>query len=194
LRLLSFFACTPDAPMSWKRKPTPPNDGGEPRPHHYAFAHLVLREACAADPLRFFATMASPERCRFMAALWEGAARHVGRPVEGFDPNEASVTTCRIGERATVVVAMPAPRAVAEAHFVALVLEPLPRDFDAAHLPAFRCFTLEHGRDIDSGAARTVLCEWADDAHRNFGDGPAPRVEGFIAAIGSLLAAPGDPR
>ena len=157
-----------------------------PRPHHYQFAHVVLRELCEEDTLRFFATMASPERCRLLAGVWAETERRIGRPVDGFDPAPTSVTTCRIGAHATVIVSMPAPVAVGEAHFVGVVLAELTPGADPGAAVGYRYFTLELG-DRGDGSARTVLCEWKGARHLNFGDGPAPEVDAFVAALAARL-------
>lgn len=53
-----------------------------------------------------------------------------------------------------------------------------------------RYFTLEKGQNLD-GSDRTVLCEWerheTGPRHENFGDGPAPDPEAFLAAVTGLV-------
>ena len=173
--------------MFWRKKPKPPVDLDAPRDHHYVFAHVALRRFCAEHPLRFFAIMGSPDRDGFVDALWEATENHVGRKVEGFDRHETKVTTCRYGERRIIVVTMPAARAMAEAHYVALVLAPIPADHEPAQPLAFRCFTLEKGHSLETDAPRTVLCEWAEDSHLNFGDGPPATIDDFVAAVADKL-------
>ncbi|RQP21418.1 hypothetical protein DZC73_28485 [Albitalea terrae] len=172
--------------MFWKRKkPTGPRS--EPRDHHYAFAHVVLRDVCASDPLQLFAIVASPEQERFIAWLWELTEKRVGKPIAELDPKTLAVTTCRIGEHPAIIVRMPAPEAVAEAHLVGLLLTSVPESASEAPASvAFRYFTLEHGVNMD-GSARTVLCEWADGVHRNFGEGPEATESAFIEALAGKL-------
>jgi hypothetical protein len=174
--------------MFWKRKPKAEALLPDPRPHHYAFAHFVLRQVCAEDPLRFFATMASPDRCRFVDALWAETARRIGRPIDGIDTAQTAITTTAVREDCpTLVVTMPPARAAAEAHLVALVLVGLPKQDDPPDHVAVRCFTLECGTSFDGGT-RTVLCAWdAENRHLNYGDGPEPTVAAFLAAIRGKL-------
>jgi hypothetical protein len=81
-----------------------------------------------------------------------------------------------------VIVSMPAPVAVGEAHFVGVVLAEL----TPGAAVGYRYFTLELG-DRGDGSARPVLCEWKGARHLNFGDGPAPEVEAFVAALAARL-------
>ncbi len=59
----------------------------------------------------------------------------------------------------------------------------------AWNVPA-RFFTLEHSLTLD-GAARTVFAEWqaqqTGPRHVNFGEGPPPSAEAFLAAISYVL-------
>jgi hypothetical protein len=75
------------------------------------------------------------------------------------------------------VITLPEAQEMIEAHLVAFVAAP----------DGLRYFTLERGADAQGGA-RTVLCAWSrEGSHLNFGDGPAPTVEGFAGAINALL-------
>jgi hypothetical protein len=168
--------------MFWNRRKKAETLLSEPRQLHYLFAHVALREMCAADPLQFFTLMASDGQQRVMTWLWGKAQERAG----GADPSvafsEVQVTTLRVSGYPTVLVQMPRPRAPAEAHFVAVVLTgDLERDGDGMPL-SFRYFALECGLNMD-GTTRMVFCEWADGAHRNFGDGPAPEAVAFIEAV-----------
>ena len=174
--------------MFWNRKPKKPELLSEPRPHHYVLAHHVMREVCADDPLRFFAVIASPERDQFLAWMWDLAGRHAKHRATDMSVDQIRVTTCRLGESPTIVFTLPETRAVAEAHLVGVVLDRLPAEGDVSDTIGFRYFTLEHGTNLD-GSARTVLCEWADGNHRNFGNGPAADAEAFLQAIEQKLRA-----
>ncbi len=45
----------------------------------------------------------------------------------------------------------------------------------------FRLVTLEKGFSL-SNEPRTVLAEWANDSHANYGDGPEPTLDAFVGA------------
>ncbi|WP_426165299.1 hypothetical protein [Pseudoduganella sp. R-34] len=172
--------------MFWNRNKKPTATPAEPREHHYVFAHILVREVCSQDPLRFFALVASPEQEHFVGWLWEMTAKQVGRPITDFDARQLVVSTFRIQDSPTVLLKMPAPIAAAEAHMVAVVLTDFPKDEASESKGGFRYFTLEHGVNLDD-STRTVFCEWDNEGHKNFGDGPSPTVEAFAAAIEARL-------
>jgi hypothetical protein len=164
--------------------PSAPDLLPDPRPHHYVYAHRMLHGVCAQDPLKFFALLASDERGAFLEWLHGAVCRSLddaGEP--DFGPGDVRVETVRVGGHPTAIFVMPPPRAIAEAFFVAMVLTD--RGTDVAP-PSFRCFTLELGEGMD-GTLRTVLGEWTDDAHHNYGDGPDPRLPAFGEAIEAQL-------
>jgi hypothetical protein len=168
--------------MFWHPKKATQTARSEPRDHHYVFAHYTVREVCAQDPLQFFSIIASPEQEQFVAWLWQTTEKRVGRPIIDVDPRQMTITTCRVQELPAVILKMPSPVAAAEAYLVGVLLTGLQEAQDAESKVCFRYFTLEHGANLD-GTTRTVLCEWADGGHLNFGDGPRPTVEAFINAL-----------
>src|SRR5262245_33286090 len=161
--------------MFWKSKP---KRLAEPRVHHYVFAHQVIREVCVSDPLQFFAVMASNEQAKFVAWMWKEAERHAKQGPAGASIKDVKVDTGRIKDLPAVIMPMPATRAMAEAHIIAVVLTGKPTQ--EAPQPSVRYFTLEDGERHD-GTPRTVLCEWTAKGHANYGDGPQATVQAFVA-------------
>jgi hypothetical protein len=73
------------------------------------------------------------------------------------------------------VLEMPPPQIPPDCHFIAVV--PLAAD-------QLRCFTLERCFLLKP----TMLCEWrADRSHANFGIGPEPEIDLFVAAVAAKL-------
>ena len=164
--------------MFWNRKK--PKRLAEPRAHHYVFGHVVIRDVCSADPLKFFALMASDDRPQFLEWMWKQAEVHAKGAAKGCSLGDVKVTTCRIKDLPTVVVSLPTTAAMAEAHMVAAVLLDTPSE--EAPNPKVRYFTLEDGMTLD-GSPRTVFCEWTEGIHANYGDGPDATVAAFVQAI-----------
>ena len=146
--------------------------GGSPRPQHYDFAHRLLRQRFVRDPPGLGRLVVGQDGGLFLQALWNEAmpaletvgpilSRGLGRSVE---PWEAGTI---------IIVTLPEPQAITEAHMVALVLP---------ETGAPRYFTLEAGFHEDM-TSRTALCEWRDGSHVNYGDGPRPDPETFAAAV-----------
>ena len=152
-------------------------------PHHYVLAHTAFRKACEGDPLFFFEAIASAKKDDFLRALWRMVCEMCsssGEPT--FDIADVAITTRRINNYPAVIVEMPPPTAVGQAHFVAIVLM-IDASADAApEKPEFTYFTLEKGEEL-GGTVKTVLGGWKGDMHLNFGDGPPPIQAAFVAAI-----------
>jgi len=156
--------------------------------HHYALGHIALRQICKANPLGFFGAMASEDRDMFCREVWDSVCKHcapTGKPA--FDIGDVRISTMRLADYPTILIRMPPPANIAEAHLIAIVLK-VPRD--AATPPdnaEFAYFTLEKGID-ENGAERTVLCSWSlDDTHSNYGDGPPVDDGEFLAAVEKML-------
>jgi hypothetical protein len=163
--------------MFWKSKP---KRLPEPRDHHYVLGHIVLRQVCAQDPLQFFSLMVSEERDRYLRWLWDQAESIAKRSAVNAKVSELKVTTCKIKEFPTVIITLPETMALAEAKMVAVVMVGEAGESKAG--VNVRYFTLEDGEDT-KGAPRTVICEWRDNDHLNFGNGPPATISEFAHAI-----------
>ncbi len=152
-----------------------------PRAHHYVFAHREL-PALAHDP-RFFPLATGAGGSNFAIGYWD----HVGArlpPAERLPPTDMALRVERRGGRTIVLVRLPAPERMTEAHLVAVV-QGLPGE------PDVRYFTLELGfasaEPEGPRSRRTVLCEWTEGRHVNYGEGPPAEEAGFLAAVEDRL-------
>ncbi len=161
---------------------------GELRRHHYVFAHQALREACADDPAGFFERMRGESWRTAVNDLWTLVGWQLeAEASEELDPEEIEVEACTLRGSPCVLVRMPPPIAVGEAHFVALVLCAAPGDpASVSEEPAFRCFTLERTWSRND-EPRTVIGEWVGDRHLNFADGPGPDATAFLGMLEAWL-------
>lgn len=151
--------------------------GGEPRFWHYFVAHVALRDfALRGEGLP--AAAADPEKSRgFFAMILGKMAVHLGLSAEEAErlAGEFTVQHRRIGGYEAAIVRPPPPRGPTECHFVALL-------HAQNGLPA-RFFTLE-----EAGGGVSILGGWsANEKHLDFGEGPAPTIENFVAAVSSRL-------
>lgn len=171
-----------------KKPPAPPGLPDDDGPSfRYMLAHYALRQTALDAPLQYLAILASPDARRFIGVIMVSVTEHLGRPPD-FTVDAVKVHPVRVKDYPCAIVEMPEPREIAEAHFTGLVvlLKPVddlpqdPKDLSA------RYFTLEKGCTLD-GAPRTVLAEWDQTSHSNYGDGPSPTVEAFARAIGDFL-------
>lgn len=172
-----------------------PTGPGEPRPHHYRFAHEFLPAYCHHRPLLFFEIMGSPERDPFLAHTWRWVEKDVGEAVTDFDVGETSARVGLLMGSPAVVIRMPAPVASPEALLICVVLVDIPVEEGPPIEAKVRYFTLEYG--VVFGAVidgvvvdRSVdyyLCEWNDGSHLNHGTGTPPTEEAFLLAVSALL-------
>ncbi|HAW28552.1 MAG TPA: hypothetical protein DCY03_10605 [Planctomycetaceae bacterium] len=160
----------------------PEDDGPSP---HYVFAHYALRQIALAEPMQFLEIAASPDADKFIAALLQQVVKQCGREA-GFDASEIKVYPTRVNNYPCAVIEMPEPQEAAEAWLVGVVVPvdfsvKVPADLDLDQITA-QYYTLEKGVSL-TGEPRTVLAGWDDQRHNNYGDGPEPTVEAFVAAL-----------
>lgn len=160
----------------------PEDDGPSP---HYVFAHYALRQIALAEPMPFLEIAASPDADKFIAALLQQVVKQCGREA-GFDAAEIKVYPTRVNNYPCAVIEMPEPQVAAEAWLVGVVVPvdfsvKVPADLDLDQITA-QYYTLEKGVSL-TGEPRTVLAGWDDQRHNNYGDGPEPTVEAFVAAL-----------
>ena len=129
---------------------------------HYLFAHRILASLMQSDPEGFRAALLNQGNA-LLQRLWVHAGQH-GQPSPGGQPT-FSVHQLSPAREA-LVVQLPAPQEPPEAYFVALV--------------GGRVYTLELGQ----GGNCTYLCSWSESTHANLGQGPEPRREAFLEALG----------
>jgi hypothetical protein len=120
--------------------------------------------------------------------LWEAAAGAV-QEADRRDP--AGLEALRIYEDQGYwirIIRCPEPDSIAENYFVAIAWKPPRRHI----LPwkkttgEVRYLALEY--TLGEGGPATVLGEWTDEAHINYGPGPQPTEEAFVMGIRPILA------
>ena len=159
----------------------------QPRPVHYAFAHQWVRDSFLGNSPVFTVNLLLGKTA-FLRRLWARTAKGIGGAEDaGIPPEElAFESRPRPDGGKLLLITMPRPEAVTEAHFLALLVPPT----DDSAPP--RYFLLERGEVPDEGLTRTVLCEWyragQGFVHRNFGTGPEPDLEAFVTELENVLA------
>lgn len=156
------------------------DDGPSP---DYAFVHYALKQIALTAPLQFLAISASPDAERFMDSILQDVGERCGRPAT-YDASSIHIHRTRINDFPCAIVELPEPKELAEAHLVAIVAlvdtsSGPPLDMDQVES---RYFTLEKGFSMSS-EPRTVLAEWTAESHLNYGDGPEPTVQEFVAVL-----------
>jgi hypothetical protein len=149
------------------------------RPHHYQFAHIALPRMAEKVGHSLLDTPPPEGLTALLVAAWGETGdrlpaedRLIGDGLSGevFD----------IDGHRMLVVTMPPPLHPPEAYLAALVR---PAGSDSS--TGLRCFTLELGTGPE--VQPTVIGEWVAGGHRNYGPGPEPTVDAFVAALDKLL-------
>jgi hypothetical protein len=172
----------PKIPM-WQRTPPLP----QVREQHYRFAHCVLVDFFCEDAKRLWELLTNAHADHAMLKAWDIAGR--GAP-SLIDP--AGLKRCheRLKAGEAVIIKLPEPKSITEAHLVALVRISARKSFFRKAQPkCFRYFTLEQGMDIQDLRGLLIFCEWlADGAHLNYEEcSVEPDIIGFKAFIDDVL-------
>lgn len=172
---------------------------GDPRPHHYTFAHRFLPQMALGsyDQSALFLHLTADPTGASLQESWRLTAKVTGLdPALHLQPDGLRRMVFDAGERhALVAIQLPPARRLAEALFVGALVDKAP---DAATFPVQRFFTLEPTLNLIDGRPSTMLCEWSLHpqegrlVHVNWGfEGPwADSPEMFAVAVRDLL---GDP-
>lgn len=168
-----------------RRKPKAGDLHPEARTQHYIFAHYALRSAVTANPIEAMAALAAPRGQAVLESIWNDLGAEVAkkRGVRPIPSAGLSAAVSDLAGRPCALITLPPPQGNTEAHLLAIVLD------NSTPKPAIRYFTLERGFHVADNSPRTVLCEWTDSKHVNYGDGPPPNPEAFLAAVRDRLAA-----
>lgn len=162
-------------------------DPGMPRQQHYLFAHKILPQIVYQNPQKALGLLTSTEARPLLLRLWERLGEDLPEkerlPAMGLGCHSRVLEDGRI----VVVVRMPPPERMTEAHFVGFLFTPGEKMlFFFQKPPTASCFTLEHSFQLD-GTPRTVLGGWTPEgAHFNMGDGPPADLNNFVATLLSL--------
>ncbi|MGC3968466.1 MAG: hypothetical protein QM775_14145 [Pirellulales bacterium] len=193
-----FVALPPEPGASKFQKPAVPQtdedaefaalldaDGGPS--FEYALAHLALRGVALEEPLGFLGVVASPDAEKFLTSIITRVAETCKcRPP--FGAKQIRVHKMRVKNYPCAILEFPPPRETTEAFMVACVVPMNPQqDLREGEAVKGRYFTLEKGYVLPGDPPRTVLAEWDEHAHSNYGDGPPAEPRAFAAALEKLL-------
>lgn len=163
----------------------------KPRGQHYIFAHRAIPQWAFKHPNDFVSILMSERGQDFLIDLWNLVGQNMdGEDLVAYEGLEYSIEW-GAQETGFVVVTMPPPKRMPEAHFIAVVFQP---SEDPEASISVRTLTLEKSISFDTEEARTALCEWrfsGDDErpiHANFGDGPEPKKDEFLKAVVNCLS------
>ncbi|MBC2866128.1 hypothetical protein H1R13_14370 [Streptomyces mexicanus] len=147
---------------------------GDPRAHHYRFAHDVLKHAALTNG-SFLLDMPKDEVDVLLGAFWDEAAQALA-PEERLTGALPRGTLMEQGRHDVLVVVLPPAVRAGEAHFAAVVRH--------GGRDTCRYLTLERSVDPLTGEEGAVLCEWADETeHAVVRTGMARDPMAFVNAV-----------
>jgi hypothetical protein len=169
---------------------------------HFSLAGSLSRFGCAIGCIALLNSSTSAKVVDALATLVKAAdepASMLDAELSLFAPDAdprpplgqlTSVAGFTLQGGSCVVVTLPAPICVAEAHFAAIVVGDDLQSPDVLRLPRrdipLLYFTLEKA-EPNRETARTIVGEWTvRGARRNYGYGCLPRVEDFVEVIERL--------
>jgi hypothetical protein len=161
------------------------------RSHPYNFTHVLLPQLAWRRPLSVRRELSDPYLAReLLHYVWDKAAENL--PVsERVAAKGLRLSWHEVAGRVAALFHLPAPQSTMEAHFAALVYEEEdePAETEAEEKRP-RYFTLEATLGLSGPTGTpTVVGEWAGDAHRHLGRGPAGGQPNTAEAFLEILAA-----
>lgn len=148
-----------------------------PRPHHYRFAHRALPSVLLSPRVDLPALLDQGRVLPGLLATWASVGEELD-PQDRLGDDGLQCAAVAVAGRHGLLVTLPEAAHAAEAYF-ALVLPLTPAD-------ARRYFTLEFSWDIAHARPSTVIGEWSDRGHLNWGGGPEPDPASFLTAVERL--------
>ena len=169
--------------LSKKKEPEPEGPSA-----NYVFAHYALRQIALREPIEFLSIASSPEVQSFYQSVLEQVSESCGNQ-PSFSASELKTHLKKVNDFPCIVIEFPEPQALAEAHLIGIVVKVKLSSGAFADDPTqvvSRYFTLEKSITI-TNLPRTVLGEWRDQEHSNYGDGPEPDVDAFVAVLADYV-------
>ncbi len=163
------------------------------RSHPYNFTYVLLPQLAWRRPLSVRRELSDPYLAReLLHYVWDKAAENLP-PSERVAAKGLRLSWHEVAGRVTALFHLPAPQATTEAHFAALVYEEEdePAETEAEEKRP-RYFTLDAALGLSGPVGTpTVVSEWAGDAHRYLGRGPAgglpTTAEAFLEIVAAVL-------
>jgi hypothetical protein len=151
----------------------------DPRPHHYEFAHRALPAVIMRTGPRFVHLAAERDLYPGLRGLWDQVGERLPE-ADRLAPDGLHAEYRHHPDARLVLVTMPQARHMVEVHFAVI----------AAIGDTVRYLTLEESwspvRERD-----TVIGEWTEQGHLNFGPGPVPPdKELFLQRVLDMLTRP----
>lgn len=183
-RLSAVVSAEPPLPKipAWQR--IPPIE--QVREQHYNFAHSVLVDFFCRDAKRLWEMLTAANADDGIYRIWTLA----GHGIMSVDPAGLRRSHERLKTGEAVIIKLPEPKSVTEAHVVALVHMPERKNlFGKTQPESFRYFTLEQGVDNKNIEGLLVFCEWlSDGTHIHYGEcAIEPDSVGFREFIDDIL-------
>ena len=158
----------------------------KPRDLHYYFAHHFLRDKVASNPRRTLDDLSREKGSNYLRIHWamiELSAENLSEEDKLISTDVIECFPIEIDDECSgVVVQLPPPERMTEAYYIGIIVwNPECYSSSGQTKDSYRYFTLELSRD--GRTKRTVMGEWEDERHSNYGKGPVPNIDDFVQAM-----------
>lgn len=159
--------------------------------HNRAFAHHYLRD-CVFQLPDLHLILAGPNAQAYVEGMWERCGGQLEEPERCSSAGLRVLPVDAVENYSAVLIEIPAPVELADAHLVAVVFRQEKRRWPFGRARwRIRYFTLELSLGLED-EDRTVIGEWTwakgrAQLHVNYGDGPAAEPGAFVASLSRLV-------
>ena len=157
------------------------------RLHHYGFAHEIFLDFTQCSPDMMYTMIASGEPESLIEMLWGHVCERYDESQEtDIDPSGIKTSIHQLGSYPTVLIEMPKAKGMLEAIMIAVVLSDYTVIDNRSSCEFARYFVLELTQDA-TDRILTMLCEWSEGQHLNYGEGPEADVGDFLNIVKKLF-------
>jgi len=154
----------------------------------YLFAHNVFPMICLGNSKETYGRLSGPKASGYLVGLWKAIENKLGKMAE--HNGLYLIKEAKLDDNKRVfVINMPEPSLVPEAYLVGVAMK-VSKSLFSVEVKNVRYFTLELGRNYNSGHPEYHFCEWVgtvNPKHKNYGqlESPAPNI--FVSGINDIF-------
>ncbi len=154
----------------------------------YLFAHSVFPMICLGKGKETFRRLSGPKASSYLVGLWKALENKIGKVAEHnglYLIKEANLDD----NKRVFLINIPEPSLVPEAHLIGVAMK-VSKTLLSVEVKNVRYFTLELGRNHNSGHAEHHFCEWVgvvNPKHKNYGQLESPAPDIFVSKINDIF-------
>ncbi len=186
-RLLSLAKILRQSPFDTEPS-TDSASASEQQKMKYLFAHNVFPMICLGNSKETFRRLSGSKANSYLVDLWKSLENKVGTAAEYRGLH--LLKEAKLGDNKMVfIINMPEPSLVPEAYLIGVAMG-VTKSLLTVEVKNVRYFSLELGRDYNSGLPEYHFCEWVgvvNPKHKNYGQLESPAPDNFISRIKDIF-------